>query len=165
MNLVRQTRDESQNSGCVFFSLLFSLKSSSFSSHFFSLKFLTSIWAQSADRPQPSPTMYTRAHKPQNPGLPPRAGTEQSLAQISRVPEGVRARRHLGDHVTQEEHTWLSSRQECGIHEQKRVRPTAESTLHADSADATHLQRNITTQNCGIGVARAPNLLLLLRES
>lgn len=40
--------------------------------------------------------------------------------------------------------------QECGISEQKRVRPTAESTLHADSADATHLQTYITIQNCGI---------------
>lgn len=76
-----------------------------------------------------------------------------------------RARRHLGDHVTQKEQILLSSRQECGINEPKRVRPTAESTLHVDSADATQLQTNITIQNCGIGATRAPNSLLFLRES
>lgn len=150
----------------VFFSLYYFLSSP----HLFFLTFFLSNFSppfghrvQTDRSPHPQCTHESTSHR--NPGLPPRAGTEQSLAQISGVPESVRARRHLGDQVTQEEQTLLSSRQECGIHEQKRVRPTAESVLHADSADATHLHTSITIQNCGIGVARAPNLLLFLRES
>lgn len=166
MKLVRPMRDKSQNNGCVCvcLSIIFCQVPIFFFSLFLSLKFLTSIWAQSADRLPPSPMMYTLVHTQAT--EVPVSLQEQGRSKAWHSSAGPR--RVSGQGGTWEIMSLRRSRlcslqgQDWGIREQKRVQPTAESMLHADSADATHLQMNI--QNCGISVVRAPNLLLFLRE-
>lgn len=80
----------------------------------FSLKLLTSAWAQSKDKPQPSPVVQTLVHKAQeSPRLSSGwdgARKTPSLGQISEVLGcAVRGWRYLGDHVIREEQTLTSS--------------------------------------------------------